>query len=76
MVLAGIANEYLPDSYCVATPSIRRAGINSMAMIEAATHGIAFDKLDTHYGLSSLLLKFENPPKSESLSSERWIKIR
>lgn len=69
MVLAGIANKYLPDSYCVATPRIRRTGVNGMAMVEAATNGIAFDKLDTHYGLISLSLKFEDSPKSEFRST-------
>lgn len=37
---------------------IRRTSIDRMAMVEAATDGIAFDKLNTHYGLSSLSLKF------------------
>ena len=69
MALAGIANEYLPDSYCVATLRIRRTGVNFMAMVEAATHGIAFDKLDTHYCLRSLSLTTENAPKSKFLST-------
>ena len=69
MVLAGIANEYLLDSYCVATPRIRRAGVNRMAMVEAATNGIAFDKLDTHSGLIGLSLEFEDSPKSEFRST-------
>ena len=69
MVLAGIANEYLRDSYCVATPMIRRTGVNRMTMVEAATHSIAFDKLDTHYCLSSLSLKTEDFPKSKFLST-------
>ena len=76
MIRAGIANEYLPRSHCVATPKIRRTGIDRMAMVEAATDGIAFDKLYTHYGLSSLSLKFEDYTKFESLSTERWIKVR
>lgn len=69
MVLAGIAHEYLPDSYCVATPRIRRTGVNRMAMVEAATHGIAFDKLDTHHGLISLSLRFDDSPKSKFRSA-------
>lgn len=73
---AGKANEYLPGSYCVATPTIRRASINRMAMVEAATDGIAFDELDTHGGLSSLSLKFEDYPKLESIKTERWLKVR
>ena len=66
MGLARIANEYLPRSYYVATPRIGRAGVNPMAMVETTTNGIAFDKLDTHFGLTSLSLKFEDRPKSES----------
>lgn len=70
MIRAGIANEYLPGSHCVATPIIRRTSIDRMAMVEAATDCIAFDKLDTHYGLSSLSLKLEDYPKFESLSTK------
>ena len=76
MIRAGIANEYVPDSHCVAASTIRRTGVDCMAMIEAATDGIAFDKLDTHYGLSSLSVKFGDCPKFETLKTERWLKIR
>ncbi len=76
MTRASIPNEYLPDPHCVVLPTIRRTGINCMAMVEAATDRIAFDKLDTHCGFSSLSLKFEDYPKFESLSTERWIKVR
>ena len=76
MIRAGIANEYLPGSHGVAASTIRRTGIDCMAMVEAATDGIAFDKLDTHYGLSSLSLKFEDYPKFESLETERWLEVR
>ena len=60
MVRAGIANEYLPHSHCVTTLTIRRTGIDRMTMVEAVTDGIAFDKLDAHYGFSSLSLEFED----------------
>ena len=75
MIRAGIADEYFPGPHRVAAPMIRRTGIDRMAMVEAATDSIAFDKLDTHYGLSSLLLEFGDYHKFESLSTERWIKV-
>ena len=46
-----------------------------MAMVETATDGIALDKLDTHCGLNSLLLKDEEISYVVSLSTLRWIKI-
>ena len=75
MIRAGIANEYLPGPHCVATPKIRRTCIDRVAMVEAATDGIAFDKLDTHYGLSSLPLKSEDYTRFKCLCTERWIKF-
>lgn len=51
---ARVANQDLLCLDIVATTAIGRAGINSMTVVDATTHCVAFDYFDTHDGCGNV----------------------